>query len=99
MKESGNYDASLQMFREPPKPIKINTLLFERWLVQNGRGEHFPEGLPAGEFAMAMVIQSNKGIEKIIRDMLEPESLKDHISQTELQSEKLRRHIEENGTY
>jgi hypothetical protein len=69
VKELGRFDFDLAMFIETPKPIKTNRLLFERWLVQNGRGEHFPVSRPAGELALAMVMKEGMPIEEALRSV------------------------------
>lgn len=79
-KEIGRYDTDLQMFVEPPKPINVSRLLFQRWLAQNGRAEHFPEGPPSGEVAAAIVIKSNKPIEQAIREALRPRSIREQAT-------------------
>ena len=42
------YDATLQMFIEPPQPIKLARLSFERWLVEQGMSEHEAAGPASG---------------------------------------------------
>jgi hypothetical protein len=51
MKEVIGYDGNLEMFRETPRAISMAHLRFLRWLVEQGRLEHLPYGLPCGEFA------------------------------------------------
>ena len=81
-KEIGQYDTDLQMFVEKPQPVNMKKLLFQRWLAQNGRSEHFPSGRPAGEFALAMVVQSHKPVEDAVREALRPQSIGEQISKT-----------------
>ncbi len=69
MKEIGQYNTDLHLFKEKPKPVNLNRLLFQRWLVQNGRGEHFPSGRPAGDFALGLVIREGKPIEDALRSV------------------------------
>lgn len=69
MKEQFEMDHDLHMVKEKPKPINTNRLLFERWLVQNGKGEHFPSSRPAGELALAMVLKENLPIEDALRSI------------------------------
>jgi hypothetical protein len=69
VKELGRFDPDLEMFVEPPKPIKTNRLLFERWLVQNGKGEHFPVSRPTGDLALAMVICEGLPVEDALRSI------------------------------
>ncbi len=47
-----SYDHDLAMFREAPRPVSLAHLRFLRWLVEQGRLEHPPAGLPSGEFAV-----------------------------------------------
>lgn len=56
MREIGRYDSSMQQFVEAPKPVNMAKLIFQRWLVDNNRGEHQPVSEPAGEFALAVKI-------------------------------------------
>lgn len=67
---------------EEAQPVNMNRLLFQRWLVQNGRGEHFPESRPVGELAMAMVLKSNKPIEDAVRDAMRPRSVREQVERT-----------------
>jgi hypothetical protein len=69
MTELGRYDPDLEMFVEEAKPVKTNRLLFERWLVQNGKGEHFPMGRPVGDFALGLVIKEDLPIEDALRSV------------------------------
>jgi len=66
-KTPDRYDADLQMFVEKPRPVSTEKLLFHRWLAQNGRYGHYPESRPVGDFAMALVLQSNEPIEPLLR--------------------------------
>ena len=56
MKEIGRYDRDMQQFVEAPKPVNMAKLIFQRWLVDNKRGEHEPVSAPAGEFALAVAV-------------------------------------------
>ena len=78
MREIGRYDTELQMFVESPKPLKRGVLLMWRHIAENSdRLGRFPEGKPAGEIALAMVMQTNKPIEQILR-----ETISDRIART-----------------
>lgn len=44
----GQYDTDLQMFVEPERPINLNRLAFERWLIEHDRAEHTMAGPPRG---------------------------------------------------
>lgn len=57
MREIGRYDTEMQQFVEAPRPVNMERLLFQRWLVDNGRGEHMPYSRPAGDLALAVAIQ------------------------------------------
>ena len=46
--EFGGYDAALHQYRERP-PLNVGRLLFERWLIDNGRSEHAPASEVHGE--------------------------------------------------
>lgn len=69
MKEVGQYDSALNMFVEKPRPLKLNRLIFERYMAQSGRGEHHPVGVPAGELALALVIREGLPIEQALRSV------------------------------
>lgn len=69
MREIGRYDPDLEMFVETPKPVNTNRLVFERWLVQSGRGEHYPASVPCGDLALALVIREGLPIEQALRSM------------------------------
>ncbi len=47
MKEIGRYDPmDGGQFVEEPKELDQNHLNFQRWLLDHGKGEHEPAGLP-----------------------------------------------------
>lgn len=66
MKEIGRYDSSLQMFVEKPKNLNSGVLMMWRIRAENGTAGRKPEGRPAGEIAMAMVILNKLPIEQIM---------------------------------
>ena len=66
MKEIGRYDSSLQMFVEKPKDLNLGTLLMWRMRAEKGSAGRLPEGRPAGEVAMTMVVLNNLPIERIM---------------------------------
>jgi hypothetical protein len=49
MMAPGLYDKDLQMFRDRPREINLNKLLFLRWLAEQGKLEHETFGEPTGE--------------------------------------------------
>ena len=51
MKGAKSFDGDLQMFRETPKPVDMARLRFLRWLIEQGRLEHWPAGPPSGPLA------------------------------------------------
>lgn len=73
--ERPDFDHDLQMFREKPK-VDINKLLFQRWLVQNGLGEHLPESRPCGDYALGLVVRESKGIDEVIRGVFRAGNIK-----------------------
>lgn len=44
----GRYDGELQMYVDSPHEVDMPTLLFQRWLVEEGRAEHGIAGSPSG---------------------------------------------------
>lgn len=69
MKEIGRHDTSVPggMFVEAPKKLRVGVLMMWRHIAENShRLGRSPEGRPAGEVAMTMVIQTNQPIEKIM---------------------------------
>lgn len=42
------YDAALGMFIERPRPVSLDRLAFERWLLERHLGEHEIAGPPSG---------------------------------------------------
>jgi hypothetical protein len=67
MKEIGRFDTDLQMFVEKPQPVRMDRLLFQRWLVDNNRGEHQPFSRPAGEFAMAIAVLREQTTTELVK--------------------------------
>ncbi len=66
-KELGRYDASLQMFVEPERKLNKDVLMMWRTIAETSRRlGRYPEGSPCGDIALAMVVQSNEPIEKIM---------------------------------
>lgn len=61
-KEIGPYDTEIQMFVEKPRPINMSRLIFQRWLVENGKGEHMPFSRPTGDLALGLMIATDKGV-------------------------------------
>lgn len=57
------FDPELQMFVEKPKPIKLGTLKFHRYLAEK---QNKTVSAPKGDLALGMVILENKPIDKII---------------------------------
>ena len=49
--ESRGYDTELHMYREPVRELDRATLLFVRWLVEQGLLEHPVAGPPSGPMA------------------------------------------------
>lgn len=78
--ERPDFDRDLGMYREKPK-VNINRLLFERWLAQNGRAEHFPVSRPCGDYALGLVVRESKGIEEAIRGAFRAGNIKRTIVQ------------------
>lgn len=70
MKELGQYDTSLQMFVEKPRPVNSSKLLFQRYLAETGHFDHAPMSAPVGELALAMVVTEGKPIEQIMRERI-----------------------------
>jgi hypothetical protein len=54
---SAEYDGDTKMFKEPLK-VKIDTMRFWRWQVEQGRKGHGVQGPSRGEFAVAAGIIS-----------------------------------------
>ena len=46
-----SFDCSLNMFREPPRPVDLARLRFLRWLAEQDQLEHPPAGEPGGNLA------------------------------------------------
>lgn len=90
MKEIGRYDSSLQMFVEKPKALNSGVLMMWRIRAENGTAGRKPEGRPAGDIALAMVIQANQPIEKIM-----DQRMRQHLAA----GEDLRKHIANDGSY
>lgn len=67
MKEIGQYNTELKLFKEELPPINMSRLLFQRWLVQNGKGERLPESKPLGEIAFAFVLKTGETVETTLR--------------------------------
>lgn len=66
MKEIGRYDSALQMFVEKPKDLNVGTLMMWRMRAEKGTAGRQPEGRPAGDVAMTMVVLNNLPIERIM---------------------------------
>lgn len=67
MREIGKYNTDLHLFQEKLPPVRGDVLLFQRWLVDNAKGEHLPYSKPTGEFAMALVIQDKLPVDRVVK--------------------------------
>lgn len=65
-KEIGRFDPELQMFVEKPKDLNVDTLMMWRMRAEKGTAGRLPEGRPAGDVAMTMVVLNNLPIERIM---------------------------------
>lgn len=70
MKEIGRYDTELQMFVEEPKPLNTKTLILWRKLAESGKFGRKPEGPPAGEIALGVVIKTGLPVEAALRQRI-----------------------------
>jgi hypothetical protein len=53
MKAPGQYDPTLQMFKEQPREVDMARLQFLRWLGERGLLEHAVAGASVGELAVS----------------------------------------------
>lgn len=63
MREMGQFNTELKLFKETLPPVKTETLMFHRWLAEK---QNKTVSRPVGDLALAMVIKENKPIEEII---------------------------------
>jgi len=49
------YDGDLQMFRDTAREPNRETLVFLRWMAEQGRLEHEVSGPASGEYADAVI--------------------------------------------
>jgi hypothetical protein len=73
-------DHDLHMVKEQPRPLNEGTLIMWRRIAESGKMGRLPEGPPAGDVALAMVIRSNEPIDKIMQRVYSKDALQDHIS-------------------
>lgn len=50
MRETGQYNTELHLFKEETKIPKINTLRSLRWSADNGLYGHYPLSMPKGDY-------------------------------------------------
>lgn len=67
MKEIGRYCTETQMFVEKPRPINMARLIFQRWLVDHGKGEHMPFSRPAGDLALGIAVAMDNPTTALVR--------------------------------
>lgn len=68
MREIGRYCTETQMFVEKPKALNSGVLMMWRIRAEKGTAGRKPEGSPAGDVAITMMIMKNKPIEQIWRE-------------------------------
>ena len=54
MKAPGQYDATLQMFRDQPCEVNVSRLRFLRWLGERGLLEHVIAGPSSGAYSVTV---------------------------------------------
>lgn len=92
MTELGRFDTDLQMFVDAPQPVRMQSLLFNRWLAENGRFGRLPLSAPSGEYAQDLSVWTGLPINSAVDGAFT-------LSMMKSKEAMLRKRIAETGDY